>query len=229
MNARTPRRRAPGVPPRRAHRGAERAGRLGVIALFALALGGCLASISAGSGGISVGGRAGGVRIDVGGGGVTVGAGGRVGSVDVRIGGERGGAPAGRVPRTGESAPNGLLAKPVASGRLSSGFGPRGGRAHNGIDYAAPVGTPVFAAGDGVVEKIRGSASYGNYVRIRHSDDLASAYAHLSGFAEGLREGMRVRRGQTIGAVGATGRATGPHLHYEVIAESGFVDPLGGR
>jgi len=206
----------------------------------ALLLGGCLASVSVGGGGVSVGGSGGGVSIGASRGGVTVGAGAGGASVGVRIGGGRGNAggsvgvrigggeetPPKRAPVPTRGPSKALLAKPVATGRLTSGFGPRRGRRHDGVDYAAPRGTAVRAAGDGVVEEIRHSASYGNYIRIRHGKALASAYAHLSEFADGLEKGVTVRRGETIGAVGATGRASGPHLHYEVISGGVFIDPL---
>ena len=139
---------------------------------------------------------------------------------------DKGGGPyiASRFERT--EVPHTLIAKPVAQGRLTSRFGPRGSRPHNGVDYAAPHGTAVYAAGDGVVDKLYTSASYGNYVRIRHDNEFHTAYAHLAGFARGLRVGVRVRRGQVIGAVGSTGRSSAPHLHYELAWRGTAVDPL---
>lgn len=131
----------------------------------------------------------------------------------------------------GESVRMALLRTPVDGARMSSGFGPRKHpilgytRMHKGIDFAAPRGTPVYAAGDGVVEKAARWGGYGNYIRIRHNDVFATAYAHLAGFAKLLRPGMTVRQGQVIGYVGSTGRSTGPHLHYEVRKNGVAIDP----
>ncbi|MFT7433726.1 MAG: murein DD-endopeptidase MepM/ murein hydrolase activator NlpD [Alphaproteobacteria bacterium] len=90
-------------------------------------------------------------------------------------------------------------------------------RAHKGTDFAAPRGTPVKAAGDGVIEKASWYGSYGRYIRIRHDKQFKTAYAHLTRFARGIKTGKRIKQGQTIGYVGTTGRSTGPHLHYEVL------------
>ena len=98
-------------------------------------------------------------------------------------------------------------------------------RAHKGVDFAAPRGTPIKAAGDGVVERADVYGSFGNYVRIRHANSYETAYAHLNGFARGIRAGKRVRQGDIIGYVGTTGRSTGPHLHYEVHHRGGAVNP----
>ena len=127
-----------------------------------------------------------------------------------------------------------LLTKPVAEGRLTSRFGyrrnPTGFRflakRHRGIDWAAPAGTPVYAAGDGTVDKLYVSSTYGNYVRIAHANGFQTAYAHLAAFADGLEEGSAVERGQQIGSVGRTGSATGNHLHFELIRAGRQVDPL---
>jgi murein DD-endopeptidase MepM/ murein hydrolase activator NlpD len=89
-------------------------------------------------------------------------------------------------------------------------------RKHQGVDFAAPGGTAIYAAGDGVVVRLGRAGGYGNYVEVEHNQQYTTAYAHLSGFARGLREGERVRQGEVIGYVGATGTATGPHLHYEM-------------
>lgn len=125
----------------------------------------------------------------------------------------------------------GLMATPVAYGRVSSGFGRRVHpvlgytKMHKGVDFAAPTGTPVYASGDGVIERAGRFSSYGNYVRIRHSSKMASAYAHLKSFAKGIRPGVRVKQGQLIAYVGTTGRSTGPHLHYEVLVNNVQVNP----
>ena len=125
-----------------------------------------------------------------------------------------------------------LLRTPVDGARLSSGFGKRRHpilgytRMHRGIDFAAPKGTPVFAAGAGVVEIAGRNRGYGNYVRVRHTGGYATAYAHLARFAPGLKPGRRVEQGEVIGLVGATGLATGPHLHYEVLYRGEQVNPL---
>lgn len=131
----------------------------------------------------------------------------------------------------GSSLRKGLLRTPVDGARLSSGFGTRKhpvlgySKMHKGVDFAAPKGTPVMAAGDGVVEKIGPFSSYGNYIRLRHNSEISTAYAHLSRFAAGLRPGKSVRQGQVIGYIGMTGRTTGPHLHYELIRFGKQVDP----
>ena len=125
-----------------------------------------------------------------------------------------------------------LLRTPVDGARLSSGFGKRRHpilgytRMHRGIDFAAPKGTPVFAAGAGVVELAGRNRGYGNYVRVRHPGGYATAYAHLARFAPGLKPGRRVEQGEVIGLVGASGLATGPHLHYEVLYRGEQVNPL---
>ncbi len=132
---------------------------------------------------------------------------------------------------TGQSAKRLLMKTPIDGARLSSGFGTRKhpilgyARAHKGVDFAAPRGTPIKAAGDGVVERADVYGSFGNYVRIRHANSYETAYAHLNGFARGIRAGKRVRQGDIIGYVGTTGRSTGPHLHYEVHHRGGAVNP----
>ena len=125
-----------------------------------------------------------------------------------------------------------LLLKPVDLGRLSSGYGLRYNpilkrqQMHRGIDWAAPRGTPVRAAGDGVVVATRRSGAYGQYVEIDHGRTVATVYAHLEGYAPSLRPGLQVHQGELIGLVGTTGRSTGPHLHYEVLVGDTQVDPL---
>jgi hypothetical protein len=98
---------------------------------------------------------------------------------------------------------------------------------HRGVDFGAATGTPIVAAGDGTVAEIGWRGGYGQYVKLRHSGEYATAYAHMSSYARGLKAGARVRQGQTIGYVGATGMATGPHLHYEVHRNGGQVNPTG--
>jgi murein DD-endopeptidase MepM/ murein hydrolase activator NlpD len=129
--------------------------------------------------------------------------------------------------------PNTLMRKPVAEGRLTSKFGfrlsPSGipfPKKHKGIDYAAPEGTPIYASGNGVINKKYVSKSYGNYVRIKHANGFSSAYAHMQKFADSISEGSSVKRGQVIGAIGTTGRSTGAHLHYELHYRGKPVDPL---
>lgn len=123
------------------------------------------------------------------------------------------------------------LAEPVPGARISSPFGWRihpilkVPRFHNGVDYAAPLGTPVRAAASGVIEAIGRRRDYGLFVRIRHSGIVETAYSHLARFVAGLRPGSTVRRGQVIAEVGRSGWATGPHLFYEVIINGSPVDP----
>lgn len=125
----------------------------------------------------------------------------------------------------------GLMRTPIAYGRMSSGFGRRVHpvlgytKMHTGVDFAAPTGTPIFASGDGVVEKAGRFSSYGNYIRVRHSSKISTAYAHLSRYGKGIRPGVKVKQGQVIGYVGSTGRSTGPHLHYEVLVNNVAVNP----
>ena len=135
----------------------------------------------------------------------------------------------------GKSARRFLMKTPINGARLSSGFGMRRhpilgySRMHRGTDFAAPTGTPILAAGDGVVERAGPFSSFGNYVRIRHANGYETAYAHMSRFARGMRAGARVRQGQIIGYVGTTGRSTGPHLHYEVLRRGQQVNPMSLR
>lgn len=131
----------------------------------------------------------------------------------------------------GRSIKKTLMKTPVDGARVSSGFGMRThpilgySKMHKGIDFAAPTGTPIYAAGDGVVQKAGRFSGYGNYVRIRHNGQLSSAYGHMSRIA--VRAGERVRQGEVIGYVGSTGAATGPHLHYELLVNNAQVNPRG--
>ena len=126
-----------------------------------------------------------------------------------------------------------LYKKPLAfqAARISSPFGKRRHpvlgdiRIHWGVDYAAPRGSAIFAAGDGVVKMAKYNGAYGNYIKIRHNNEFSSAYGHMRGFAKGIRAGKRVKQGQVIGYIGTTGRSTGPHLHYEVIRYGKRVNP----
>lgn len=128
-----------------------------------------------------------------------------------------------------------LLRTPINGARLSSSFGRRKHpvlgytKMHRGVDFAAPSGTPIYAAGDGVIEKRHRWGSFGNYVRIRHGDGFSTAYAHMKSFARGQSTGSRVRQGTVIGYVGTTGRSTGPHLHYEVHKNGAQVNPMKVR
>ena len=127
-----------------------------------------------------------------------------------------------------------LSRRPMAyqSSRISSHFGRRRHpiygdiRIHWGVDYPAPNGSAIYAAGDGVVEVAQYRNGYGNYVRIRHNSEYSTAYGHMKGYAKGIRSGVRVKQGQLIGFVGSTGRSTGPHLHYEIIRNGQRVNPL---
>ena len=132
---------------------------------------------------------------------------------------------------TGHSAKRPLMKTPIDGARISSGFGMRKhpvlgySKMHKGMDFAASRGTPIYAAGDGVIEKLGRFGAYGNYIRIRHKSDLKTAYAHMNGYKAGLKVGSRVKQGQVIGYVGTTGRSTGPHLHYEVLVNNAQVSP----
>ena len=134
--------------------------------------------------------------------------------------------------RDGQSAVRTLMRTPIAGARMSSKYGMRrhpvtGYNAmHRGVDFAAPKGTPIIAAGSGVVQKSGWFGNYGRYVRIRHTGRYATAYAHMTRIADGVTAGARVRQGQIIGYVGSTGRSTGPHLHYEVLVNNKQVNPL---
>jgi murein DD-endopeptidase MepM/ murein hydrolase activator NlpD len=134
--------------------------------------------------------------------------------------------------RSGKSLRKFLMRTPIDGARLSSRFGMRRHPIlgytlmHKGVDFAAPTGTPIYAAGDGRVEVAARNGGYGKYVRIRHTGEYSTAYAHLSRFAKGMQSGRRIRQGQVIGYVGTTGRSTGPHLHYEVLRHGAQINPL---
>ncbi len=116
--------------------------------------------------------------------------------------------------------------------RISSRFGRRLHpilkvyKSHHGVDYAAPMGTKVYASGDGVITMSKWNGGYGNFVKIRHNSEYSTGYGHLKSFAKGIRPGVRVKQGQVIAYVGNTGRSTGPHLHFEIIKNGRKVDPL---
>ena len=128
-----------------------------------------------------------------------------------------------------------LLRTPVDGARITSTFGARRhpilgfNRAHKGVDFGAGQGTPILAAGDGVVLEARRWSGYGNWLRIRHSGQWDTGYAHISRYAPGIKAGMRVRQGQVVAYVGSTGMSTGPHLHYEVWLNGQRVNPIGAK
>ena len=135
----------------------------------------------------------------------------------------------------GSSAEQFLLRNPLPNGRFTSGFGARKHpilgyvRMHTGTDWAAPIGTPIIAAGNGVIEKAGWAGGYGKQIIIRHSNGYETSYNHQSAFAKGIAVGERVRQGQVIGYLGQTGLATGPHLHYELIVNGTKVDSMRVR
>lgn len=137
--------------------------------------------------------------------------------------------------REGKSVKKTLMRTPINGARLSSRFGKRRHpilgytKMHRGVDFAAPEGVPIMAAGDGVIEMLGRNGGYGKYIRIRHNSTYKTAYAHMSGYKRGLRKGSRVRQGSIIGYVGSTGRSTGPHLHYEVIKNGRQTNPMSVR
>ena len=133
---------------------------------------------------------------------------------------------------TGKSAKKFLVRKPVNNAIMRSGFGSRRHpilgyvKMHTGVDWATPYGTPIFASGNGVVEVAGLEGGYGKYVKLKHNNGYETAYGHMSAFAKGLEPGKRVRQGQVIGFVGSTGQSTGPHVHYEILVNGRFVDPM---
>ena len=132
----------------------------------------------------------------------------------------------------GESAKGMLMKTPVDGARITSGFGMRFHpilgytRMHKGIDFGVPQGTPVMAAGGGVIEEAGWKGGYGNFVLINHGNGYETAYGHLSRFAPGIHPGVRVRQGQEVALSGSTGESTGPHLHYEIRKDRSQVNPL---
>jgi len=133
---------------------------------------------------------------------------------------------------TGKSAKKFLVRKPVNNAIMRSGFGSRRHpilgyvKMHTGVDWATAYGTPIFASGNGVVEVAGWEGGYGKYVKLKHSNGYETAYGHMSAFAKGLEVGKRVRQGQVIGFVGSTGQSTGAHVHYEILVNGRFVDPM---
>ena len=129
----------------------------------------------------------------------------------------------GHYDKSGKSVQKALMKTPINGARLSSSFGMRKhpidgfNKMHRGTDFAAPMGTPIMASGNGVIKKAGWCGGGGNCVVIKHNSTYQTVYAHMSKFAKGIRKGTRVKQGQTIGYVGSTGKSTGPHLHYEVI------------
>ena len=133
---------------------------------------------------------------------------------------------------TGKSAKKFLVRKPVNNAIMRSGFGGRRHpilgyvKMHTGVDWATAYGTPIFASGNGVIEKVGWEGGYGKYVRLKHNNGYETAYGHMSAFAKGMEVGKRVRQGQVIGFVGSTGMSTGAHVHYEILVNGRFVDPM---
>jgi murein DD-endopeptidase MepM/ murein hydrolase activator NlpD len=132
----------------------------------------------------------------------------------------------------GKSAKKFLVRKPVVDAIMRSGFGLRRHpilgytKMHTGVDWAAPTGTPIFAAGNGVVEKADWASGYGKFVLIRHNNGYETAYGHMTAFARNIEEGTKVRQGQVIGFIGSTGLSTGSHVHFEIRINGRFVDPM---
>ena len=132
----------------------------------------------------------------------------------------------------GRSTRKFLVRKPIAWGEMRSGFGYRRhpilgyAKMHTGVDWAAPIGTPIFAAGNGTIIKAQWDAGYGRRVEVQHANGYVTAYNHMSGFARGIKEGLRIKQGQVLGFLGSSGLSTGPHLHYEVMVNGHFVDPM---
>jgi murein DD-endopeptidase MepM/ murein hydrolase activator NlpD len=133
---------------------------------------------------------------------------------------------------TGKSAKKFLVRKPVTEAIMRSGFGSRKHpilgytKMHTGVDWAAPLGTPIYAAGNGAIEKAGWESGYGKYIRIKHNYGYETAYGHMTAFARGIEPGVKVHQGQLIGYVGSTGQSTGPHVHYEIIVNGRMVDPM---
>jgi murein DD-endopeptidase MepM/ murein hydrolase activator NlpD len=136
----------------------------------------------------------------------------------------------GHYDKNGKSVKKALMKTPINGARLSSPFGMRKhpidgyNKMHKGTDFAAPKGTPIMASGDGVIKKAGWCGGGGNCIKIKHNSTYQTIYAHMSKFARGMKNGVRVKQGQTIGYVGSTGKSTGPHLHYEVIVNGKKVN-----
>jgi murein DD-endopeptidase MepM/ murein hydrolase activator NlpD len=134
--------------------------------------------------------------------------------------------------KEGKSAKKFLVRKPVTDGIMRSGFGSRKHpilgytKMHTGVDWAAALGTPIYAAGNGEIEKAGWESGYGKYIRIKHAYGYETAYGHMTNFARGIEPGVKVHQGQLIGFVGSTGQSTGPHVHYEIIVNGRMVDPM---
>ncbi|HYD46667.1 MAG TPA: peptidoglycan DD-metalloendopeptidase family protein, partial [Phenylobacterium sp.] len=132
----------------------------------------------------------------------------------------------------GRSIVRAFMRTPVDGARVSSNFGYRTHpilgyqKLHRGVDFAAPTGTPIFAAGDGLVEFAAMKGANGNFVALRHDNGWRTLYLHMNAFGPGVVAGARLRQGQQVGEVGTTGRSTGPHLHYEVHIDGQPVDPM---
>jgi murein DD-endopeptidase MepM/ murein hydrolase activator NlpD len=133
----------------------------------------------------------------------------------------------------GESVKKALLRTPINGAHITSGFGFRMhpllgySKMHKGVDFGAVTGTPIYAAGDGVIAEADRKGGYGNYVRVKHSNSYETAYGHTSRFAKGIHAGVHVKQGQVIAYVGSTGQSTGPHLHYEILVNGAQVNPSG--
>ena len=136
----------------------------------------------------------------------------------------------GHYDKNGKSVKKALMKTPINGARLSSPFGMRKhpidgyNKMHRGTDFAAPLGTPIMASGNGIIKKAGWCGGGGNCVKIKHNSTYQTVYAHMSKFARGIKAGVRVKQGQTIGYVGSTGKSTGPHLHYEVIVNGKKVN-----
>ena len=136
----------------------------------------------------------------------------------------------GHYDKNGKSVKKALMKTPINGARLSSPFGMRKhpidgfNKMHKGTDFAAPTGTPIMASGDGIIKKAGWCGGGGNCIKIKHNSTYQTVYAHMSKFARGIKSGVRVKQGQTIGYVGSTGKSTGPHLHYEVIVNGKKVN-----
>ena len=132
----------------------------------------------------------------------------------------------------GKSATKALMKTPINGARLSSAYGMRKhpilgyNKKHMGVDFAAPTGTPIMAAGTGHIEYVGTNGGAGKYIRIKHLNGYKTSYSHLSSYASGVKKNVRVKQGQTIGYVGSTGLSTGPHLHYEVIFNGEKINPM---